>query len=131
MFTSLSTIGFNSIKTRLVAFFLLFGVVPAVCLIAVYFSFKGAIEDAFRAPVSALAINENTVMRSVLEAPGVLDERVGRLMEAPLPIVQAEDPVREIISILARKSASSVLVMENNQAAGIITRTDVIGFVSL
>ncbi|MDZ4804039.1 MAG: cystathionine beta-synthase [Candidatus Eisenbacteria bacterium] len=77
------------------------------------------------------SINENTVMRSVLEAPGVLDERVGRLMEAPLPIVQAEDPVREIISILARKSASSVLVMENNQAAGIITRTDVIGFVSL
>lgn len=77
------------------------------------------------------SIHENTVMRAVLEEPGVLDERVGRLMESPLPIVQIDDPVREIIGILAQKSNSSVLVMENNQAAGIITRTDVIGFVSL
>lgn len=77
------------------------------------------------------SINENTVMRAVLEEPGVLDERVGRLMEHPLPTVQINEPVREIIGILAQKSTSSVLVMENNQAAGIVTRTDVIGFVSL
>jgi cystathionine beta-synthase len=77
------------------------------------------------------SINESTVMRAVLEAPGVLDERVGRLMEGPLPTVQSDDPVREIIGILAQKSTSSVLVMENSHAAGIVTRTDVIGFVSL
>jgi len=71
MFTSLSTIGFNSIKTRLVTFFLLFGVVPAVCLIAVYFSFKGAIEDAFRAPVSAKAVSIGDVIdRNLFERYG-------------------------------------------------------------
>ena len=76
------------------------------------------------------SINENTLMRAVLEDPAIIEERVGRLMEAPLPTVQADEPVREAISLLSKKNAS-VLVMENSHAAGILTRTDVIGFVSL
>jgi cystathionine beta-synthase len=76
------------------------------------------------------SINENTLMRAVLENPAIIDERVGRLMEAPLPTVQADEPAREAISLLSKKNAS-VLVMENSHAMGILTRTDVIGFVSL
>jgi cystathionine beta-synthase len=76
------------------------------------------------------SVSENTVMRAVLENPGIIDERVGRLMEPPLPTVEINDPVRDAISLLSKKN-TSVLVMENSHAAGILTRTDVIGFVSL
>ena len=62
---------FNSIKTRLIVFFLLFGVVPAVCLIGVYFSFKGTIEDAFRAPVKDTAVALGDVIdRNLFERYG-------------------------------------------------------------
>jgi cystathionine beta-synthase len=77
------------------------------------------------------SISEATVMRAVLENPASLDERVGRLMEAPLPVAQLDDPLREVIGLLSQKATSSVLVMENSHAAGIVTRTDVIGFVSV
>lgn len=76
------------------------------------------------------SVNENTVMRAVLENPNIIEERVGRLMESPLPTVDIHEPVREAITLLSKKNAS-VLVMENSHAAGILTRTDVIGFVSL
>ena len=75
-------------------------------------------------------LTENTVMRAVLEDAHVLDERVGALMEPPLPTVRVDDPVREAIGLLSKKNPC-VLVMEDNRAAGILTRTDVIGYVSL
>lgn len=75
-------------------------------------------------------LTENTVMREVLETPGILDEKVGRLMEPPLPILQSSDPVREAVSLLAGKNAG-VLVQENGETVGILTRVDVIGYVSL
>lgn len=71
MHTIARAVSFNSIKTRLVAFFLLFGVVPALCLMAVYFSFKGTIEDAFRAPVKDTAVAVGDVIdRNLFERYG-------------------------------------------------------------
>src|SRR5262245_27975897 len=61
----------NSLKTRLIFFFLLFGVVPALSLMGVYFAFKGTIEDAFRAPVkdTAAAIGD-VIDRNLFERYG-------------------------------------------------------------
>ena len=44
----LRSIDFNSIKTRLVIFFTLFGVIPALTLVGVYYSFQTSIEQAYR-----------------------------------------------------------------------------------
>ncbi len=46
----------ESIQTRMIGTFLLFGIVPAVCLICVFFWFKGPIETAYRAPIKDTAI---------------------------------------------------------------------------
>jgi len=40
----------------LIGFFLPFGIVPAVCLIGVFFWFRGSIETAYRAPIKDTAI---------------------------------------------------------------------------
>ncbi len=45
----------NSVKFRLVAFFLLFGVLPAAALLAIYEWFKGDIEQAYRQPLAETA----------------------------------------------------------------------------
>ncbi len=64
-------INLNSIKTRLIMFFLLFGVVPAMCLIGVYFSFKGSIENAFRGPLVDTAVATGDVIdRNLFERYG-------------------------------------------------------------
>ena len=67
----LRAINTNSIKTRLVLFFLLFGIVPALCMLAVYLAFKGSIETAFRAPVkdTAAAIGD-VIDRNLFERYG-------------------------------------------------------------
>ncbi len=77
------------------------------------------------------SINENNVMRAVLENPAIIDERVGRLMEPPFPTVDASDPIRDAVTRLSGKNSPVLVVMENGTAIGLLTRTDVIGFVSL
>jgi methyl-accepting chemotaxis protein len=71
MLAAVRAFNLNSIKTRLVLFFLLFGVVPALCLMGVYFAFKGSIETAFRAPVrdTAAAIGD-VIDRNLFERYG-------------------------------------------------------------
>ena len=46
----------NSIQARLTMFFLLFGVIPAVVILGVYFSFKSNIEQVYRAPMQDTAV---------------------------------------------------------------------------
>lgn len=61
----------TSIKSRLIAFFLMFGVLPALLLIGVYFSFRGSIESAYRAPIkdTATAIGD-VIDRNLFERYG-------------------------------------------------------------
>lgn len=61
----------ESIQTRLIGTLLLFGIVPAVCLISVFFWFKGAIETAYRAPIKDTAIALGDVIdRNLFERYG-------------------------------------------------------------
>lgn len=72
-------------------------------------------------------VNENAIMRLVLEDPQALDREVGGFMEAPLPQVSPQDSVETAMRVLARK-VPAVLVVEGNLPVGILTRIDVIGF---
>jgi methyl-accepting chemotaxis protein len=61
----------NSVKTRLVIFFTLFGVVPALVLLAVYFSFRDSIEEAYRTPMKETAVAVSDVIdRNLFERYG-------------------------------------------------------------
>lgn len=75
------------------------------------------------------SVNENTVMRSVLENPGIQEEKVGRIMEPAMPTLQSTESVREAVSLLQKTPA--ILVEENGRPVGILTRVDVIGYVSV
>ena len=67
----LNRLSLNSIKSRLIAFFILFGIIPAVGLMSVYYAFKGSIEDAFRAPIKDTAIAIGDVIdRNLFERYG-------------------------------------------------------------
>ncbi len=67
----LRTIDFNSLRTRLTVFFLLFGVLPAISLLGVYFSFKTSIEQAYRTPIKDTAVALGDVIdRNLFERYG-------------------------------------------------------------
>jgi methyl-accepting chemotaxis protein len=67
----LRSIDFNSIKTRLVIFFTLFGMIPALTLLGVYFSFQTSIEQAFRTPMKDTAVAVSDVIdRNLFERYG-------------------------------------------------------------
>jgi len=72
-------------------------------------------------------VNENAIMRLVLEDPSVLDREVEEFMMDPLPRVTPSDSVETAMRILAAK-VPAVLVMEGEMPVGILTRIDVIGF---
>ncbi len=46
-------------------------------------------------------------------------------MEPPFPSVDAEDPVREAVELLAGDQ-QALLVVENGRAEGLVTRTDLL-----
>ena len=71
MLRSLRNVRPESIQTRLIGSFLLFGIVPAVCLISVFFWFKGPIEAAYRAPIKDTAVALGDVIdRNLFERYG-------------------------------------------------------------
>jgi len=74
-------------------------------------------------------LNENALMRLALEDPANLDRRVGDVMEAPLPRLTTKDNVQAAIRTLSSRNPA-VLVYDGDRAVGILTRIDVIGFVS-
>lgn len=66
-----SRLRLQSIKTRLIFFFLLFGIVPAVAIVTTYKVFEGSVRNAFREPVRATAIAmADTIDRNLFERYG-------------------------------------------------------------
>jgi methyl-accepting chemotaxis protein len=61
----------TGIAPRLTLWFLVFGAVPATCLVGVYLWFKTDIEDAFRAPLQDTAVSlGDTIDRNLFERYG-------------------------------------------------------------
>jgi cystathionine beta-synthase len=74
-------------------------------------------------------IAESTLMARILENPTVLDQSVQELMDAPLPVVDANADLPAITGLLTRHNPA-VLVRRNGSITGIITRFDVVRYVT-
>ena len=67
----LAKLNLKSIKSKLIALFILFGAVPALGMLAVYYSFSGEIEHAYREPVKDTAVSlADVIDRNLFERYG-------------------------------------------------------------
>jgi cystathionine beta-synthase len=72
-------------------------------------------------------VEESAIMSRVLEDAHALDVPVGRIMDKPLMRISVEEPVDQVVKLLAGRNA--VLVEETGEAKGILTRIDLIEYV--
>lgn len=72
---------------------------------------------------------ESTLMGRVFEDTRVLDQSVQHVMEAPLPVVDAHVDLGGITRLLSRQNPA-VLVRRGGKLAGIITRYDVLRYIT-
>ena len=73
-------------------------------------------------------VTDRDLLGRVVTAPESLDAPVGAVMGPPLPMVGAGEPVDEASLLLAE--ASAVLVLDSGHPTGIITRSDLLDFLS-
>ncbi len=71
------------------------------------------------------SVAEAELMARVLEVPEMLEGPVDALMEPPFPVVDAVLPVERLTRLLTRTNGA-VLVRENGEITGIVTRYDLI-----
>ena len=62
-----------------------------------------------------------------LDDPKVLDRTVSDVMDGPFPVVDADQPVDSVVKLLS-KSNPAVLVQRGGAVAGIVTRSDMLGY---
>jgi cystathionine beta-synthase len=74
-------------------------------------------------------VAEGTLMARVLENPTLLDQPVQELMDAPLPVIDAHIDLPAVMRLLNRQNPA-VLVRREGVLSGIITRYDVLRYVT-
>jgi cystathionine beta-synthase len=72
---------------------------------------------------------ETTLMARVLEDMTLLDKSVQHLMDPPLPVVDAHVDLPGVARLLSRQNPA-VLVRRNGRLEGIITRHDVLRYMT-
>jgi cystathionine beta-synthase len=75
------------------------------------------------------SVSEGTLMARIIESPAVLEQPVETLMDAPFPVVDLATPMTGIGRLLTRQN-SAVLVRENGHLAGIVTRYDMVTYLT-
>jgi len=73
------------------------------------------------------SLEDGATMTRVLENTGMLERQVSEVMGAPFPTVRAEEPMRAALTPLTKRQAA-VLVMDNGDIAGLLTRFDFLQF---
>jgi len=76
------------------------------------------------------ALSESVLMARVIEDPAVLDRPVEALMDAPFPTVSAEEPVPGVARMLTRQNPAVVVVGADGVPMGIITRYDMVRYLT-
>jgi cystathionine beta-synthase len=83
-------------------------------------------------PVMAAEVIGSVVERELLDAVfadrAALDEPLGKRMSPPLPVVGAGEPLP--VAYAALEHASALVVLDDGKPTGIITRSDLLGFLS-
>jgi cystathionine beta-synthase len=75
------------------------------------------------------SLSESSLMSRVIEDPAVLDRATGELMEAPFPVVEAQVQMAALGRLLTRQNPA-VLVRRNDAITGIVTRYDMVRYLS-
>jgi cystathionine beta-synthase len=70
------------------------------------------------------SLSESTLFQKTMETPDVMELTVGALLEPPLPTVAPDEDVEQAVNLL--KSWPAVLVLDQGNYRGIITRFDVV-----
>jgi cystathionine beta-synthase len=75
------------------------------------------------------SVAESTLMARIIEDPAVLQKPIALLMDAPLPIVEGDTPLPAAGRLLTRQNPA-VLVRVNGKLAGIVTRVDMVKYLT-
>jgi cystathionine beta-synthase len=74
------------------------------------------------------AVNEREILDALFTGRAKLADRIERHMSAPLPTIGAGEPVGAAMKALA--SGDGALVLVDGKPAGVITRQDLLAFLS-
>jgi cystathionine beta-synthase len=75
------------------------------------------------------SVDDSELMSAVLENKSLLDKPVSQVMGPTFPIIGAESPIEHAIELLTKKY-SAVLIEDNKKIIGLVTRYDVIEYMS-
>ncbi len=75
------------------------------------------------------SIEESDLMSAILGDPTIVDSPIKTIMKEPYPQVTIDDPIQQAVSLLSKKHPA-ILVTEDSKIVGIVTRYDVIEYVS-
>jgi cystathionine beta-synthase len=75
------------------------------------------------------SVNDGDLMSVVLENKSLLDAPIRQVMNPTFPIIGAESPIEHAIELLTKKY-SAILVEDNKKIIGLVTRYDVIEYMS-
>jgi cystathionine beta-synthase len=70
------------------------------------------------------SLTETALFQKTIEAPDVMELTVGALLEPPFPTVGTAEEIGEVVKLL--KTAPAVLVRDQANYEGIVTRFDVV-----
>ncbi len=74
------------------------------------------------------AVHDHELMTAVMEHPEVVDSAVSTVMGPGFPVVDIDALIDDVIALMTSKRNAAVLVREQQQFCGILTRYDVIEF---
>lgn len=75
------------------------------------------------------SVDDGELMKAVLENNSLLDKPVSQVMNPTFPIIGAESPIEHAIELLTKKY-SAVLIEDNKKIVGLVTRYDLIEYMS-
>jgi cystathionine beta-synthase len=75
------------------------------------------------------SVQETTMLDRVFREPSLVDERVERVMEAPFPVVQANEDIERLYAELS-SGAPALLAASDDRPVSIITKADLLEFVA-
>jgi cystathionine beta-synthase len=93
-------------------------------------SSSGAQDGQIEVHNSAGSIQERPLLDKVFRNPDTLKAKISTVMDAPFPLVDANEEVERVFPLLSGAGSSAVLVQRNGLLQGIITRADLLDFVT-
>lgn len=74
------------------------------------------------------SLTDYELMTSVLEQPALIDAPVSKVMAPSFPSISIDSQLEDIVHLMMQKKNSAVLIHEDAEVVGILTRYDVIEF---